>query len=283
MKKIIKIISLQLNTLLFQQKKMQCSKLLIVITLLALIVLMPQIGNGQTAGGITASTNKSEYQPGDKVIITGKVQKIEEGQPVTILIRNPIYNVYDVGQVDLQNDIFVHDFVISNNSKPGDYTIQIKYANQSIELHFTVTSGLVQIIPVGTGSIKVMGNEIGLIKYKKASISIQDFSIIIGLDSSGAKSSSVEQEFEIPKEVIDASGSSLIVQVDDNILKCTEKETSTSRILDCLIPTGSQQLKFIGTSVIPEFGPMSVVILMVSVSIIIVLSRRIKLGEHFYK
>ena len=143
---------------------MQCSKWLIAIILLASIVLMPQIGNGQTSGGITASTNKSEYQPGDKVIITGKVQKIEEDQPVTILIRNPIHNVYDVGQVDLQNDIFVHDFVISNNSKPGDYTIQIKYADQSAELHFTVTSGLVQIIPVGTSSIKVIGNEIGLIK-----------------------------------------------------------------------------------------------------------------------
>ena len=251
--------------------------------LLASTLLMPQISIGQTSGGITASTNKSEYQPGDKVIITGKVQKMEKEQPVTILIRNPIYNVYDVGQVDLQNDVFVHDFIISSNSKPGDYTIQIKYADQSLELQFTVTSGLVQIIPVGTSSIKVIGNEIGLIRYKKASISIQDFSIIIGLDSSGAKTSSVKQEFEIPKEIIDAPGKSLIVQVDDAVLSCSEKETSASRTLDCLIPSGSQELKFTGTSVIPEFGPMSVIILMVSVSIIIVLSRRIKPREHFYK
>ena len=262
---------------------MPSSKLLIDITFLTLIVLIPLIGNAQTSGGITASTNKSEYQPGDKVIITGTVQKIAETQPVTILIRNPIHNVYEVGQVDLQNNIFVHDFVISNNSKPGEYTIQIKYANQTAELHFTVTSGLVQIIPIGTTSIKVIGNEIGLIKYKKASISIQDFSITIGLDSSGAKTNSVKQEFEIPKEIIDAPGQSLIVQVDDTILKCSEKETSTSRILQCLIPPGSQELKLTGTSVIPEFGPLAVITLMLAVSIILVLSTRIKPREHFYK
>jgi len=74
--------------------------------------------------GITASTNSLTYKPGEKVTITGTVKNVISGDPVTILIRSPIQNVYAVGQVEIHSNIFVHDFVISESSKPGAYTIE---------------------------------------------------------------------------------------------------------------------------------------------------------------
>jgi predicted secreted protein with PEFG-CTERM motif len=228
---------------------------------------------------ITVSTNSLSYKPGEKVTITGTVKNVISGNPVTILIRNPIQNVYAVGQVAIHNNIFVHDFVISDNSKPGTYTVDIKHGEQSARLQFTVSSGLIQNISVESSSIKVRGDVLGLIKYKNVYISPQENSITIQL-SIETPIDPIPQEFEIPKEVIDAE-QSLIVEVDGKTLNCSETETSKSRILDCFIPQSARELKIIGTSVIPEFGAVVLLVLVLSIASLIAYTK-IRKGQHFY-
>ena len=138
---------------------MQKWKIVICSVFVFLITYVPENAVTQSSDGITASTNSLSYKPGEKVTITGTVKNVISGNPVTILIRSPIQNVYAVGQVDIHNNVFVHDFVISDNSKPGTYTIDIRHGDQSARLQFTLTSGLVQNIPVETSFIKVRGED----------------------------------------------------------------------------------------------------------------------------
>ena len=229
--------------------------------------------------GITASINSLTYKPGEKVTITGTVKNVISGNPVTILVRSPIQNVYAVGQVDIDNNVFVHDFVISESSKPGTYTIDIKHGDQSARLQFTLVSGLVQNIPVETSSIKVIGDAIGLIKYTNAQVSLEENSITIQLDIESSIDP-IPQEFDIPKEVIDAK-QSLVVEVDGKTLNCSETKTSRSRILDCFIPASAEELKIIGTSVIPEFGAVALFVLILSMVILITYTKT-RTGQHFY-
>lgn len=256
--------------------------ILTVSVFLILIAYIPISASAQTtSNGITVTTNKLTYKAGEKIIITGTVEKILEGKPVTILIRNPIQNVYNVAQVDLLGNTFIHDLVISDTSKPGIYTVEIKHGNQNAKLQFIVNAGLIQTISIGNTAIKVRGDAMGLIKYKDVQVSTQDNSITIVLDTTTVSDNPIMQEFEIPKEVIDAPGQSLIVEINDVVLNCSETETNTARILNCLIPPYATVMKITGTSVIPEFGPMAVTILMISMTVLI-LYARIRLRKSYY-
>lgn len=255
-------------------------KISIYLALVFLIMYIPENTIAQSSSDeITASTNSLSYKPGEKVTITGTIKNVISGNPVTILIRNSIQNVYAVGQVEIHSNIFVHDFVISDNSKPGTYTVDIKHGEQSARLQFTVSSGLIQNIPVESSSIKVRGDVLGLIKYKTVHISPQENSITIQLDID-TPIDPIPQEFEIPKKVIDAE-QSLIVEADGKTLNCSETETSKSRILNCFIPQSAKELKIIGTSVIPEFGGIVLLVLVLSIASLIAYTK-IRKEQHFY-
>jgi hypothetical protein len=254
------------------------SELLIIATFLVLYIPISSLG--QVDSGISASTDKESYKLGEKVTITG-TESGNEIVPVTILIRNPIQNVYNVGQVSLQNGVFVHSFVLSDNSKPGAYTVEIKHGSQYTKLQFIVSTGLIQSIPVDVGTIKVRGSELGLIKYKNVEISDQDHSITIELDITSTSNEPIMQEFEIPREVVDAP-QSLLIEVNEKTLSCSQTETSSLRIVNCFIPSDARTLKITGTSVIPEFGPITILMLCVGLVGTIVASAKIRSRHGFY-
>ena len=258
----------------------QRSQILILSVIFILALYVPLSTNAQTASdGISATTNKSSYKIGEKIVITGTVEKIE-GAPVTILIRNPIQNVYNVGQVDLSGNVFIHSLVIGDTSKIGLYTVEIKHGTQKTTLEFIVNAGLIQTISIGNTAIKVRGDETGVIKYRDVKVSTQENSITIYLDTITLSNNPIMQEFEIPKQIVDAP-ESLIVEVNGAVLNCSETNTNTARILNCLIPPNATVMKITGTSVIPEFGAIAVTILMISMMIVI-LAIRIKLRESYY-
>ncbi len=227
--------------------------------------------------GISASTNKDSYQPGDKVIISGSVGQIVNGNPVAIIVRSPMGNVYDVGQVNLLNNLFVHDFVLNDNSVGGTYTINIKYNNSSDQLHFVLDSGELSTIPVFDSEIKIRTNGTNLIKYNNVIVSSANNTIQISMDTSQAPGISVNQEYQIPKTIIDAPGGNILVKIDGAQILCAQSETDTMRILDCTIPANSKEIELIGTTVIPEFGPLVGLAISVSVIAVVILSRTSKI------
>ena len=214
---------------------------------------------------ITSSTNKASYDPGDKVIITGSVKQTVSGNPVTIIVRNPIGNVYAVGQAILVGTMFEYDFVINNDSQSGVYTINMKYGTQTGEIQFAIIASQVQTIPVFNNVITVRGDNTTLIKYGNVQVFSADDSITIPIDTGKISSGFIIEEYQIPKQVIDAPTGQLLIKEDGNLAECTQTETNTQRVIDCPIQAGVKQLMFIGTEVIPEFGSLSSIILSISI------------------
>ncbi|MDR3782826.1 MAG: hypothetical protein P4K92_05935 [Candidatus Nitrosotalea sp.] len=227
---------------------------------------------------ITAVSNKDVYQQGDKVIISGSVPQIVDGNPVTIIIRNPMGNVYDVGQVGLLNNLFVHDFVISDNSIGGDYTVNVKYDAQAVQFHFTVVSSTLTVIPVIDSEIKIRTNGTNPVSYGDVAVLPTDNKITVVMDTSNIKTGTVDQQYQIPKKIVDTPGGEIVLMTDGNRILCAQSETDTIRILDCPIPAGSKELELSGTFVIPEFGPLAGLAISISIMIVVVLSRTYKIS-----
>ena len=249
---------------------------LFFFVLIASLIILPDFAS---AIGINAITNKNSYQVGDKVIISGSVLDTASKNPVTIIVRNPMENVYDVGQEDLQNNLFVHDFVISDDSLGGLYTVNIKYANQTTQIHFILNQSVLTTIQVLDSQIKVRTNGTNLVKYGDVSISPSEKKIVISTDTSMVTTSFVDQQYQIPKKIVDTPGGEIILKVDGNQMLCAQSETDTMRILDCTIPSDTKKIEFIGTTVIPEFGPLIGFSISLSLIVVVILSRTSKF--HF--
>ncbi len=244
----------------------------VAIILIVLFVIPSLTAVYAQSSGISATTDKESYELGDKVIISGSVQLVS-GTPVTIIVRNPMGNVYDVGQVTLVNNLFTHDFVLNDDSQGGTYMVNIKHGTQSAQIHFEVNLGHLTVIPVLEGEIKVRSNGTNQIKYGEVQVSTIDSTITIAMDTSKI-SGSVNQEYQIPKSVIDSTtGGLLAMKVDGKAIQCGQSETSTQRIVDCSIQAGSRELKIVGIVVIPEFGAVSTVVLTISMLTIILILR----------
>ena len=229
--------------------------------------------------GITAVTNKSYYQQGDKVIISGSVTHAVDDNPVTIIIRNPMGNVYDVGQPDLLNNLFVHDFVINDNSMGGIYTTIIKYGTQTTQLQFTVNTSVLTTIQIIDSQIKIRTNGTNLAKYGDVSVSPSEKKITISVDTSQVKTNTIDQQYQIPKRIVDTPGGEIILKADGNQILCAQSETDVIRILDCPIPAGSKEIELFGTIVIPEFGPLAGLTILLSIIAVVLVSRITKF--HF--
>ncbi len=53
---------------------------------------------------ITVTTDKTSYNNGDKIIISGTTRDYISGTPVSVLVRNPIGNIVSLSQIDLGTD-----------------------------------------------------------------------------------------------------------------------------------------------------------------------------------
>lgn len=226
---------------------------------------------------ITAISNKNVYDQGDKVIISGSVPQAIDGNPVTIIIRNPMGNVYDVGQVSLLNNLFVHDFVINDNSIGGQYAVNVKYGPQSMQFYFTVTSSTLTVIPVIDSEIKIRTNGTNLVKYGDVSVLPENKKITVTMDTSNVLTNTIDQQYQIPKKIVDTPGGEIILMTDGNRILCAQSETDTIRILDCPIPATSKELELSGTYVIPEFGPLVGLAVFIPMFVVIALSRTYKI------
>ena len=256
--------NLQLNIIKLSQLPMLKVKLLTFFIIFTFFIFAGNV-YGQNSNGITTSTNKASYHLGDKVTVTGSVQQIMNGNPATIIVRNPIGNVYAVGQATLVGTMFEYDFVISNDSQSGVYTIDTKYGTQTGEIQFTISASQVQTIPVFNNVITVRGDNTTLIKYGNVQVSSVHDSITIPIDTSKISSGYVIEEYQIPKQVIDAPDGQLLIKEDGSIAECSQTETNAQRVIDCPVQAGAKQLVFIGTEVIPEFGSLPVVVFIISI------------------
>jgi predicted secreted protein with PEFG-CTERM motif len=248
----------------------------------------PPTGNpGTPSSGsspITVTTDKSSYNAGDKITISGASTAYLSDTPVTIIIRNPIGNVIKVDQIPLGTDQTYSTSVTASGAlwqAAGTYTVSVQFGSpdRSAKTTFNFTG-----VPVSQSqsTIPVDGTNFS-ITYTIINGTVLDIkadqphtSVIVSIKTTGDGILTIT----LPRALIDSKNSDgtdkpYVVSNDGNIAQFNETSTTnTDRTLTIQFKNGTQQITIMGTFVIPEFGPIAALVLAIAIVSIIAVSSK---------
>jgi len=241
---------------------------------------------------ISLSTSNNIYYSGDHVVIFGSVNTIFENMPITIQIYHES-NLVDVAQVPVAQDgTFVESFkaVGQQWKKEGTYTIRAQYTPTQIgETTFEFFSQMIDkssaVFPVqipNSGTFDV-GYTIRGGDIININMNLDRYSLLIKttMDTNG------NLILKLPSESFDAQKSDgndgtfiILISKENNepedFVQVEYEEIATSsdyRTIRIPLEEGDKWIEIIGTYVIPEFGSVVIIILVVAVSSAIIISK----------
>jgi len=240
---------------------------------------------------ISLSTSSDIYYGGDYVVVFGSVNTIFENMPITIQIYYES-NLVDVAQVSVAQDgTFVKSFnaVGQQWKEEGTYTIRAQYTSTQIaETTFEFFSQVIDkssaVFPVqipnsGTFDVgyTIRGGEVSSIWMDQSSYSVGV--LLQDVNSNG------NLILKLPTESFDAKTDGenidfivLISKENDPAgqVQVEYEEIATGdnyRTIRIQLEEGDGEVVVIGTYVIPEFGSIVIIILVVAVSSAIIISK----------
>ena len=270
-------------------------KLILAITLLVVISIAPVFAQEESSGqNISMAIDKTAYNEGDVITITGTVEKVVTGLDVSLQIFFE-KNLIDIDQVPVTEDgQFSTTFVAKGKQwqNEGNVVIKATYgagSSAEISASFFKDTGAefvdiyeVDIPDGGTFDVNYTMKG-GIIKSMNVNSDELSLNLIISTNSNGALS------IDIPRlgfDAINENGSDekfivLIytkdsadpVQTDFRVLETTAE----SRSIYIPIRDGDVEIQIIGTKVIPEFGVMIQFTLIIAIIVAIIISARTKL------
>lgn len=138
---------------------------------------------------------------------------------------------------------------------PQQFVIKDAQSGQSYTVNYSITGSTVDDI----------------------SISPQDTSLIVSLKSSGEGNLTMT----MPRSLIDAkvggSDDQFFILVDGADTDFTESKTDADRTITVSFPEDTLQIEVIGTQVVPEFGGLSFVILIIAIMSIVAITAKTRL------
>ena len=240
---------------------------------------------------ISLSTSSDIYYGGDYVVVFGSVNTIFENMPITIQIFHES-NLVDVAQVSVAQDgTFVKSFnaVGQQWNEEGTYIIRVQYTPTQIgETAFEFFSQVIDkssaVFPVqipNSGTFDV-GYTIRGGDVTKINMSMDRYSLLVEttMNSNG------NLILKLPKESFDAQSGGenntfiILISKENNepedFVQVEYEEIATSsdyRTIRIPLEEGDKWVEVIGTYVIPEFGSIVIIILVVAVSSAIIISK----------
>lgn len=237
-----------------------------------------------TTTAINVETDKTSYNDGDKIMISGSVASFLYGTPVSVIIRNPIGNIVYISQVDLSNGSSTYSTTISAGGAlwqaAGAYTVTAQYGSQDRQatttFNFAGSKGIQNTFPVdGTNFTLPYSITNGKVTDIKADT--QSKSLIVTIQTTGDGTLTLT----MPRALIDAKKSD---GTDDKYFVLNDDQendgfqetgtTSTDRTLSIPFTDGTTKIEIIGTVVVPEFGPIAALILAIAIVSIIAVSQK---------
>jgi len=240
---------------------------------------------------ISLSTSNDIYYSGDYVVAFGSVNTIFENMPITIQIYHES-NLVDVAQVPVAQDgTFVKSFnaVGQQWNEEGTYTIRAQYTPTQIgEIPFEFFS---QVIDKSSAAFHVdipnsgtfdVGYTIRGGEVKNITMNQEHYSILVEttMNSNG------NLILKLPTESFDAKtdGANTVFIIliskensgSGNFAQAEYEEIATGdnyRTIRIPLEEGDSEVVVIGTYVIPEFGSIVIIILVVAVSSAIIISK----------
>ncbi len=251
------------------------------------LILIASIGMAaafaQTDSLMTVETDKSIYLEGETILISGEVENRISGMPVTVIVKSPIGNIVQLDQISVTAENKYRTEVRTGGSlmsASGTYTILIHYGT----VQHSITFELITSDKVTTGTHKVadssksVGYEITGGDVLSITPEVESASLIISIDADEDGSVTLV----IPRTIFDAvengQDAEVFVFVDNNEVNFKELTTSTDRTLTISFPAGADTIEIIGTFVVPEFGTIAAMILVVAIVSIIAVSAKSRLS-----
>jgi len=242
---------------------------------------------GQTIQPIVVTTDKTSYEEGETIMVTGEVSEILFGYAISVMTIAPNGNVVSIDQVMVGSDKTFSTELTAGGSlmkQGGEYTIQVLYGteNRTAETTFSfagssMISGPEGLIPVA-GTDFMVAYEITGGKLISITPDVDANSLIIAIDAIADGQLTIT----LPRELIDAKigdeDDDFFVLVDGEEVDFDETITSTDRTLVISFFAGAEEIEIIGTHVVPEFGAIAALILAVAIISIIAVSAKSRLS-----
>jgi len=240
---------------------------------------------------IALSTSNDVYYNGDHVVVFGDVSTFFENLPITIQIYHET-NLVSVAQVPVAKDgTFVSSFYATGSKwkDEGTYTIRAQYTpTQIAETTFEFFSHVidnssaeypVDIPNSGTFNVgyTIRGGEV-----KAITMNQERYSLLIetNVNSNG------NLILKLPRESFDAQNDSadttfiILISKQNNVaedfMQVEYEEIAVSsdyRTIRIPLEDGDKLIEVIGTFIIPEFGSIVFIILIVAISSAIIISK----------
>ena len=265
------------------------SKIFCVIFTLMLGILVFQTAEAEEL--LSVSTSSDTYYDGDYIVVFGSVKTIFEGMPITIQIYHES-NLITIAQPNVAKDgTYVASFYATGTkwSEDGTYTIRVQYTSTQIgeatfEFFNQVIDESSEIFPVdipnsGTFDVgyTVRGGDV-----KDISMNQERYSLLIEttMDSNGNMILKLPRDsFDAQNDDVDTTFIILISKQNnaaEDFMQVEYEEIAVSsdyRTIRIPLEEGDRWVEVIGTYVIPEFGSMVAIILVVAVSSAIIVSK----------
>ena len=261
---------------------------------IALLTMIFSIGlalHTAEAESISLSSNKDIYYTGDYIVVFGTVDTVFEGMPVTIQIYHGA-SLIDVGQVPVGLDgTFAATFNAfgSQWKDEGTYSVRAFYTQTIVEeITFEYFSEVIDeshaVFPVdipNSGTFDV-GYTIRGGMVNDIEMNLDRYSLLVETTMNG----NGNLILKLPRESFDAQSDGtdetfivLITKDNSNVVNLVQVEYeevatgSDYRTIRIPLEEGDKWVEVIGTYVIPEFGNIVIIILVVAVTSTIIISK----------
>ena len=251
---------------------------------------------GQTQSAIVVTTDKSSYSEGDVILVTGEVKDRYSGLQISVIMSDSNGNRVGLAQIEVDGDKkFSHEFRAGGLMRiAGTYTIEVQYGSESNTAEASFEFGGVTPPPPVTEyplgitekTVKVEGAD-DLVTYEITNGRILSItpteanSLVVSIETTGDGSITLT----IPRTVLESTDS--VTGEDSDVFVLVDYEesddydittTSTDRTITVEFAEGTEEIELIGTWVIPEFGTIAAMILVVAIVSVIAVSAKSKLS-----
>ena len=266
------------------------SKIFCIIFTLMLGILVFHTAEAEES--LSVSTSNDVYYDGDYIVVFGSVKTIFENMPITIQIYHDT-NLITIAQPDVAKDgTFAASFYATGTkwNEDGTYTVRAQYTSTEMgattfEFFNQVIDESSEIFPVdipNSGTFDVgytmRGGEVNDIQMVQ-----ERYSLLVAIDAD----TNGNLILKLPKDSFDAkndgkNGDFIILiskdhtNIEENFVQVEYEEIAVSsdyRTIRIPLEEGDKWVEVIGTYVIPEFGSIVIIILVVSVSSAIIISK----------
>ncbi len=233
------------------------------------------------------------YDQGSKIIINGHSNLNDPNTPIVFTVTNPIGNIVTIDQIMVKPG---SDFKVEFNSSgplwkaSGMYIIKAQAGPQSTVFKTNVNlivmdsqsslecnSNEITVLGTNGGQYCVPYESLFALSQVTSSLNTETKTLTLNINGNNAQTLSLD----IDRKLLNAKSSDgedaeFIVMINGDPADFDEKESllADHRTITLSFGAGGTTIEIIGTSVIPEFGSIAVLILVVSIITIVVISRK---------